>query len=243
MKTTYLRNLLLLLLGTFVLVSCGKDSEEVTPSTGIETGQAYQIDDMGALVSVSLNLEDDVTVTEKGICWNDFGGPMVDDNKLAVGEGSGDYSGKLTGLQANTKYYVRSYYITEGQVKYGNEINFVTAESPFKGEWANANGTLKFTGSGQGLVFKVANTTKWAEAVQEGHVTLGTTLYLRNFVRQGKRYTCEALWNYGTASDPVQGVRYSSNTTVTFNASGSELQIESYSPIDGSFTTGTLYRQ
>jgi hypothetical protein len=38
-------------------------------------------------------------------------------------------------------------------------------------------------------------------------------------------------------------VAYSSNTTITFNAAGTEMYISSSSPIDGSYSSGTLYKK
>ncbi|MBB6610673.1 hypothetical protein H7F15_06465 [Pontibacter sp. Tf4] len=236
MKTTILRSWLLLVLGIFLFASCSEDNE-VTPKDEFETGEAFQINEYGAKVTVTLELINDIAIEEKGIAWNDYGGPMIDENKQSAGAGDGSFTGILTGLRANTRYYVRSYYISNGKVTYGNEISFTTAESPFKGEWKNGDGTLVFTGSGQGLVFKTVNKPEWAEAVEKGYVTVGTTAYLRNILPQGKRYAAEALW---VSAD---GVQYSTKTTLTFNASGSELQIESYSPFDDSYFTTTLNRK
>ncbi|MER2999299.1 hypothetical protein [Pontibacter populi] len=242
MTRSVFRSLLLLVIGIFLFTAC-EDKEEVAPVVEFNTGNAFQIGPNSASVSVDLNLAEGVAVEEKGICWNTFGGPRIDNEVYKAGDGSGSFSVQLTNLLSNTEYFVRAYYISNGEVKYGNEIKFTTLESPFKGEWANEQGTLKFTGSGQGLVFKVANTPDWAEAVAEGYVTLNNTFFLRKFEAAGKKYRVETLWNYGTASDKVTGVEYSTNSTVTFNTSGSEIIIETYSPIDNSYKTLTLYRQ
>jgi hypothetical protein len=242
MTRSVLRSLLLLVLGVFVFTACD-DKETAEPKTEFKTDTAFQIGPSYASVSVDLNLTDGTKIEEKGICWNTFGGPRIDNDVLKVGEGSGSFTGNMTGLLANTEYFVRGYYISNGAVKYSNEVSFRTPESPFKGEWANEQGTLKFTGSGQGLIFKTANTPDWSEAVAEGYVTLNSTFFLRNFVPAGKKYRAEALWNYGTGTDAVTGVQYSTNTTVTFNTSGSEILIETYSPINNAYKALTLYRQ
>ncbi|WP_374165621.1 beta strand repeat-containing protein [Arcticibacter sp. MXS-1] len=69
-------------------------------------------------------------VTERGFCWNTAGKPTVDGDHLASGNGSGSYSGGLTGLSPNTKYYVRAYAVNSVGVSYGNEISFSTYTIP-----------------------------------------------------------------------------------------------------------------
>ncbi|WP_162425926.1 hypothetical protein [Pontibacter pudoricolor] len=242
MTRSVLRSLLLLVFSVLFFTACD-DKEVAEPEVEFRTSEAFQIGPSYASVSVDLNLDKAVAVEEKGICWNTFGGPRIDNEVHKAGSGTGSFSAQLTGLLANTEYFVRGYYISNGQVTYGNEVSFRTPESPFKGEWANDKGTLKFTATGQGLVFKVANTPDWSEAVAEGYVTLNSTFFLRNLVPAGKKYRAEALWNYGTAADAVTGVQYSTNSTVTFNTSGSEILIETYSPINNAYKAITLYRQ
>src|SRR5690606_33641642 len=53
-------------------------------------------------------------IKERGIVWNTTGTPAVDrDEKVISGEGSGAFSGTLTGLTPVTKYYFRAYAINE----------------------------------------------------------------------------------------------------------------------------------
>ena len=230
------------MLGIFCFSSCGK-SDDVEPESGLETSEAFQIDATSAKITVNMDIAGNITIDEKGICWDIASKPTVEDETYDAGSGPDAFTGTLTDLSSRTKYYARSYYISDGQVRYGNEISFTTEDSPFVGEWANSGGTLVFTGTPQGLIFKVANTSKWSDAVSKGFVTIGNTLYIRNLVKDGNGYRCEALWNSSTSSQGVLNVRYSANSRVTFNAAGTELYLESYSPYDGSYAAGTLYKK
>jgi hypothetical protein len=66
---------------------------------------------------------------ERGICWGTQSNPkLTDSNSLKdIGTGLGSFTLSMTGLKANTTYYVRSYAsIFCAPLGYGNEISFVT---------------------------------------------------------------------------------------------------------------------
>jgi hypothetical protein len=65
-------------------------------------------------------------VTERGLCWNTTGNPTINDSKLELGEGSGEFSGQLTELEIGANYYVRAYAINSIGTGYGNERLFTT---------------------------------------------------------------------------------------------------------------------
>jgi hypothetical protein len=63
-------------------------------------------------------------VSERGICWNESGSPTVADSFVASGSGYGSFTGDMTGLSENTRYYVRAYVVNGNGTAYGNEISF-----------------------------------------------------------------------------------------------------------------------
>ncbi len=65
-------------------------------------------------------------VTARGICWKTSSNPMITDSHTSNGTGSGSFTSNLTGLQPNTKYYVRAYATNSAGTAYGNEIVFDT---------------------------------------------------------------------------------------------------------------------
>ncbi len=68
------------------------------------------------------------TVTARGICWSTSTSPTIFDNKTLSGTGIGSFPSALTGLQPNTKYYVRAYATNGLGTAYGSEVNFTTQQ-------------------------------------------------------------------------------------------------------------------
>ncbi len=65
-------------------------------------------------------------ITARGVCWNTSTGPTTANSKTTDGTGSGSFTSSLTGLTANTTYYVRAYVTNIAGTAYGDEINFTT---------------------------------------------------------------------------------------------------------------------
>lgn len=66
------------------------------------------------------------SVTARGLCWSTNSSPTISDNHTTNGSGLGVFSGNITGLTANTTYYVRAYATNGVGVAYGNEFSFTT---------------------------------------------------------------------------------------------------------------------
>jgi uncharacterized protein (TIGR02145 family) len=72
-------------------------------------------------------------VTAKGVCWNTTGTPAITDSHTTDGTGLGSYTSNLTGLTANTLYYVRAYATNIEGTAYGSQIQF-TAQIDYTGQ-------------------------------------------------------------------------------------------------------------
>jgi Protein of unknown function (DUF1566) len=68
-----------------------------------------------------------VTVTTRGVCWNTSQNPTIANSHTTDGSGSGSFSSNLTGLSANTIYYVRAYATSTMGTFYGNQVSFTTS--------------------------------------------------------------------------------------------------------------------
>jgi hypothetical protein len=67
-------------------------------------------------------------ISEKGVCYSDGPSPTISSKKsMAPGNPTNTGISMLSGLKANTKYYVRAYAKSGSEVLYGNEQNFTTA--------------------------------------------------------------------------------------------------------------------
>ncbi len=67
------------------------------------------------------------TLTAVGICWNTTPGPTIADNFTSESVGLESFSSNMTGLVAETTYYVRAYAANAIGTAYGEEIVFTTA--------------------------------------------------------------------------------------------------------------------
>lgn len=68
----------------------------------------------------------DETIVWKGVCWNTTGNPSDEDDRISGGTGSDPYTVIISGLLANTTYYIRAYAITESGTGYGNIYEITT---------------------------------------------------------------------------------------------------------------------
>jgi len=67
-----------------------------------------------------------LTVTSRGVCWNTSQNPTTAGSHTTDGSGTGPFVSYLTGLTANTLYYVRAYAVNSMGTAYGNQVSFTT---------------------------------------------------------------------------------------------------------------------
>ena len=61
-------------------------------------------------------------VIARGVCWSKSEYPTVDDEHTENGSGLGEFQSQLTGLEANTTYYVRAYATNRVGTAYGEQL-------------------------------------------------------------------------------------------------------------------------
>lgn len=61
-----------------------------------------------------------------GVCWSTTPNPTIGGNKKNIGVSPGPFTISLSGLTANTKYYLRAYATNSAGTSYGNEVTFTT---------------------------------------------------------------------------------------------------------------------
>ena len=67
-----------------------------------------------------------VTVTERGFCYALTQYPTNTDAHVAIGNGTGEFAGSLTGLNVNTTYYIRAYAVNSLGVGYSEQKTITT---------------------------------------------------------------------------------------------------------------------
>lgn len=107
----------------------GKEVTFTTASTALPqltTTAITSITKTTAISGGNITNEGGTLVTARGVCWNVASGPTTDNNMTSDGSGSGSFASSITGLTANTLYYVRAYATNAGGTAYGNELTFTT---------------------------------------------------------------------------------------------------------------------
>jgi len=68
-------------------------------------------------------------VTARGVCWSTSSNPTISDPHTTDGSGTGSFTSNITGLTANTPYYVRAYATNSAGTSYGSQVSFTTTGS------------------------------------------------------------------------------------------------------------------
>lgn len=108
-----------------VVSSCKKDDEPEVPT--LTTSEVTEITSSNAISGGTITDNGGAAVTVRGVCWSTSPNPTTDDNKTEDGAGSGNFTSNITGLQPDTKYYVRAYATNSAGTAYGNQLEFTTA--------------------------------------------------------------------------------------------------------------------
>ena len=96
----------------------------------LTTSVVADISSTSALCGGNITADWGDAVTDRGICWNTNSNPTIYDSHTTSGTGTGTFTSNLTGLIANTTYYIRAYAINSAGISYGNELSFSTSATP-----------------------------------------------------------------------------------------------------------------
>jgi uncharacterized protein (TIGR02145 family) len=95
----------------------------------ISTTTVTSISQTSAISGGIITLDGGTSVTARGVCWSTSANPTIADNKTTDGTGMGTFASSLTGLTANTTYYVRAYATNSAGTAYGSDISFTTQQT------------------------------------------------------------------------------------------------------------------
>jgi uncharacterized protein (TIGR02145 family) len=108
-------------------IRCLKDSAFTIVISTLSTQSLSSISSTTAATGGNISSDGGATITARGVCWSTTANPTTTDSKTIDGVGIGSFTSSLTGLSANTIYYVRAYATNSVGTAYGNEISFTTA--------------------------------------------------------------------------------------------------------------------
>jgi len=109
--------------------SCKKDSNSPTPSANVPIVTTVAVSSIAITTAISGGIvlsDSGSSVTARGVCWSTSPNPTVAGSKTTDGTGLGSFTSNLTGLTANTTYYIRAYATNAKGTGYGNEVSFAT---------------------------------------------------------------------------------------------------------------------
>ena len=146
---------LLILVVLFVFAnSCNEDDDNNTGIPVLSTTAVTDITQATATCGGNITSDGGATVTARGVCWSTNQTPTISDNKTTDGTGVGNFVSSISGLTANTTYYVRAYATNSNGTAYGSAMSFTTQEG--------SSGST-FTDTRDGKVYQtvVIGTQEW----------------------------------------------------------------------------------
>ena len=146
---------LLILVVLFVFAnSCNEDDDNNTGIPVLSTTAVTDITQATATCGGNITSDGGATVTARGVCWSTNQTPTISDNKTTDGTGVGNFVSSISGLTANTTYYVRAYATNSNGTAYGSAMSFTTQEG-------SSGGTFTDTRDGKVYQTVVIGTQEW----------------------------------------------------------------------------------
>jgi len=130
MYKKYLKFAALLLVVVFSLPACDKGTDSPAQTVPVLTTTVISVITQGTAVSGgNITSDGGAVITTRGVCWSTNDVPTIAYSKTINGTGTGSFTANVTGLTANTVYYLRAYAINSAGTGYGNTISFTTLAS------------------------------------------------------------------------------------------------------------------
>ena len=132
MLTNFTKAVFLVLMATaLVTVSgCGSDDAGTNPDNPtvpvLTTATVIDVTQTTAQCGGNVTSDGGAAVTARGVCWSTDSLPTIADSETTDSSGTGSYVSAISGLTANTPYYVRAYATNSAGTGYGEERSFTT---------------------------------------------------------------------------------------------------------------------
>lgn len=116
----------------FILVTGCKQDEPIKPLllSELTTTEVISISNYTAKSGGKITSDAGSTIISRGVCWSETANPTIASNKTVDGGGIGSFTSLITGLNAETTYYVRAYATNSDGTAYGSTYQFKTLTSP-----------------------------------------------------------------------------------------------------------------
>jgi hypothetical protein len=125
-----MKHILAILLLAFISFNCQQNAPDPIPLLPtVTTVAASSITANTALSGGNATTGAGPSISARGVCWGTATNPDINGNHTTNGSGAGVFASPITGLTANTTYYVRAYATNIVGTSYGDEISFTTTTS------------------------------------------------------------------------------------------------------------------
>jgi hypothetical protein len=139
---------------TLLLLITGCKKEHVPELITIDVSSIGQT---SAICGGEITSQGSSEIMKKGICWSTSIDPTIQDSITNEGTGLGNFTSNLTGLDPNTKYFVRAYATNSNGTGYGKTKSFTTEPAsvpevktyyPFSIRWTTVKSGGEITSDG-----------------------------------------------------------------------------------------------
>jgi uncharacterized protein (TIGR02145 family) len=117
------------LIGIFLMFpnSCKNKDDDSNPAIPVlTTDLVSNVTQTTATCGGNVTLQGSSSVISRGVCWSISQNPTISDVITTDGSGIGSFTSNITGLNANTTYYVSAYAINNTGPGYGSQVSFTT---------------------------------------------------------------------------------------------------------------------
>jgi|GEM_PF-2780803 len=128
-----LKVLSILFLSGIILNSCSSSEDDSVQVATLSTVTISNITNTTAVAGGNITSQGGAEVTARGVCWSTTQNPTISDDFTTDGSGTGVFTSSVSGLSADTTYYLRAYATNSGGTSYGNEVSFTTTNIPVVG--------------------------------------------------------------------------------------------------------------
>ncbi len=120
-----------LVLAMMIVAGCKKENEDKSKYFPvIQSAELSEITYNSVISGGVISSDGGYEIISRGVCWDYFPDPTVEEFKTNDGAGIGSFVSKATGLSDETKYYLRAYATNVMGTGYGDAITFITKSSP-----------------------------------------------------------------------------------------------------------------
>jgi uncharacterized protein (TIGR02145 family) len=128
-NTLEIRICVLFMFGVILILfhCCKKETEINLPV--LTTIDVSEIKDSTAKSGGIITSGGEALIKARGVCWSTSQLPTLSNNKTSDSLVNGIFVSNISGLKANTLYYIRAYAVNKKGVGYGNQISFTTEKT------------------------------------------------------------------------------------------------------------------